>query len=213
MNTKIVLLAILCAALTLVSAHNHNHNYNYSTYNHNINNSITYDRYNSYSNNYTTPKKSNNYWNSSSFDNYWSSKQSLNKTINYYPIPLPTPSVSKPYYYNNYNSYNNTRRSSPKSKHSHSNLFRSGTSKSQLWEVFTYMNRGYRAIDDECRYNSNKNMTGCCMRGRFYSEETCWISLLSFAVIGTAFIVLSLVMSLVTLLVCCCCCLKIRTGF
>jgi hypothetical protein len=46
------------------------------------------------------------------------------------------------------------------------------------------------------------------MRGVYYEEETCWMTLLSFTVVGTAFIVGTLCCLMAVCLIMCCVCVK-----
>ncbi len=81
-------------------------------------------------------------------------------------------------------------------------------SKSRLWRIFDYINQGVPAKDDKCRGIERVSQLekGCCMKGRYYDEEKCWITLISIAVFSTAFLICALVcIILITAIITCAC--------
>lgn len=81
-------------------------------------------------------------------------------------------------------------------------------SKQKLWTLFDYLNRGYVNIDEQCKGRVAGTTTGCCMRGRFYEDEACWTTLITFSVFATAFFVSAILVTLTLALTCCCVCMK-----
>ncbi len=94
--------------------------------------------------------------------------------------------------------------------HNHNNSYqkknlKNRLTKKHLWKIFDYMNQGVTVRDKKC-YNTPK--TGCCIRGRFYEEEKCWIAILSMAVFSTAVLVCILFCFIAIFFVGCCVCIR-----
>lgn len=141
------------------------------------------------------------------------------------PVPVPAPvsykypapSVSRPQYTWTLPgpqpamiSYSDNRRNSTsvyqqpnknlKANHSHKPLL----SKNNLWKIFDKFNKGYVARDQQC-INTSTLTSGCCIKGVYYQEESCWLSIVSITIVGTATIV-GLLFCLLTMVGCMTCC-------
>jgi len=80
--------------------------------------------------------------------------------------------------------------------------------KKTIWRVFDYMNKGYFTSDARCKTSNVSMETGCCIRGSYYEEEKCWISLISITILSTSLVV-GLLFFLLTISCClCCACVK-----
>lgn len=60
--------------------------------------------------------------------------------------------------------------------------------RTNLWKVFNYLNKGYYTSDARCQ-NTSQAGSGCCIKGKYYEEEKCWVSLISFSAMAAAFVV------------------------
>ncbi len=102
----------------------------------------------------------------------------------------------------NKNSHNHNHNNNYQNQKKH---LKNRLTKKSLWKIFDYTNKGATIRDEKC-YKTPE--TGCCIRGRFYEEEKCWITILSIAVFSTAVLVCTLICFITIFLACCCLCVR-----
>jgi hypothetical protein len=128
---------------------------------------------------------------------------SVSKTQYTWTLPAPQ-SSSESISYSNYrrNSTNvyQQQNKNLKANHNHKPLL----SKSNLWKIFDKFNKGYVARDQQC-INTSTLTSGCCIKGVYYQEESCWLSIVSITIVGTATIV-GLLFCLLAMIGCMTCC-------
>jgi len=193
MNTKLFLL-IVCATLALVSADYYNHEF----HNHNTTDFIQRSPMNAPKNapRAKDPKQA--------FSEYWSQIKKMVKGGKQGKVYV-TSSPYKPA--NTTSRWNYMRKDVSQQSKNFRNPRKCKLSRKSLWRVFDYMNKKHlsAAQDSRCK---NTTQTGCCMKGKFYEEEKCWLTILSIATVGTVFIVFSLCCMIALCLVFCCICAK-----
>lgn len=184
MNTRTLVLAIILAGIALSSCRYERNNRSYSNY--------TFVVRPQENKPYQMPE-----WFKKIYEN--DNKKINPKTVsakNYKPIQTPQ----------NINRYNNTSAQSNLQKYYYNfTYYPKQTDKSSyesykpkqlkkvdkksLWKVFDYMNSGYYQ-SQECREKKQNGSTdGCCIRGQYYTDEKCWLTLISLVALGAATLV------------------------